>query len=294
MKTVKRATPEGKTYRYMPEKDFVVYYYKDNDIPEIPLHYHEFYELLFLVDGNLDYIVEEEIYQLEKGDLLFIPPGVFHNPIIHNFDIPYERYVLWISVFAMNKIFELDENADMFKEESSNKLYLLRSKGYTASILHGYFKSLFDSYEAKNICYKSEGYSIIMNMLTVYNRESYNKTKNIMGGKKDVLISNIVNYINSHITEDLSLNKISAIFFINKYTISRKFKSAMKISYYQYVIQKRLSIGKQYLLEGMCANEVYKLCGFNDYVSFYRAFKKEYKISPSEFKNIHNEFMNIK
>nr|WP_243238655.1 AraC family transcriptional regulator [Romboutsia sp. 1001713B170207_170306_H8] len=277
----------------MPEKDFVVYYYKDTEIPEVPLHYHEFYELLFLIDGNLDYIVEDYIYHLEKGDLLFIPPGVFHNPIIHNFDVPYERYVLWISVFAINKIFELDEDADIFKDESFNKSFLLRSKGYIASTLQGAFKSLFDSYEEKKYCYKSEGYSIIIQILTMYNRELYNRTKNIMSGSKDTLISSILHYINAHITEDLSLDNIASIFFINKYTISHKFKDVMNISYYQYVIQKRLSIGKQHLLEGMPANRVYKVCGFSDYACFYRAFKKEYGFSPSKLKQIHKECMNI-
>lgn len=288
-----KASVEQKTYMYMPKKDYVVYYYKDDDIDEIPLHYHEFYEILFIIDGNLDYIIGDDIYHLEKGDLLFIPPGVFHNPIIHNFDIPYERYVVWISVFAMNKIFELDEDADMFKDESVNKLFLFRTEGYTRIALEGKFRELFNSYEEKKFCYKSEGYSIITQILTLYNRELYNRSQNIINGTTDTLISSILHYINANIAQDLSLDKISSVFFTNKYTISHKFKDIMKISYYQYVIQKRLSVGKQYLLEGMPANTVYKVCGFSDYACFYRAFKKEYGFPPSKLKKIHNEYMNI-
>ena len=284
---------EKKTYMYMPKKDYVVYYYKDNNIEQIPLHYHEFYELLFLIDGNLDYIVGDDIYHLEKGDLLFIPPGVFHNPIIHNFDIPYERYVLWISVFAMKKIFELDEDAGMFRDESVNKLFLFRSKGYVNVTLQDAFKELFKSYEEKKFCYKSECYSIITKILTLYNRELYNRTNNIMSGTKDTLISNVLHYIDTHITDDLSLDKIESIFYISKYTISHKFKEVMNISYYQYVIQKRLSIGKKFLLDGVPANIVYKSCGFSDYACFYRAFKKKYGFYPSKLKKIHNEYMNI-
>ena len=288
-----KASVEQKTYMYMPKKDYVVYYYKDDDIDEIPLHYHEFYEILFIIDGNLDYIIGYDIYHLEKGDLLFIPPGVFHNPIIHNFDIPYERYVVWISVFAMNKIFELDEDADMCKDESVNKLFLFRTEGYTRIALEGKFRELFNSYEEKKFCYKSEGYSIITQILTLYNRELYNRSQNIINGTTDTLISSILHYINANIAQDLSLDKISSVFFTNKYTISHKFKDIMKISYYQYVIQKRLSIGKQYLLEGMPANTVYKVCGFSDYACFYRAFKKEYGFPPSKLKKIHSEYMNI-
>ena len=208
-----KASVEQKTYMYMPKKDYVVYYYKDDDIDEIPLHYHEFYEILFIIDGNLDYIIGDDIYHLEKGDLLFIPPGVFHNPIIHNFDIPYERYVVWISVFAMNKIFELDEDADMFKDESVNKLFLFRTEGYTRIALEGKFRELFNSYEEKKFCYKSEGYSIITQILTLYNRELYNRSQNIINGTTDTLISSILHYINANIAQDLSLDKISSVFF---------------------------------------------------------------------------------
>ena len=44
-----KASLEEKTYMYMPKKDYAVYYYKDDEIDEIPLHYHEFYEILFLI-----------------------------------------------------------------------------------------------------------------------------------------------------------------------------------------------------------------------------------------------------
>ncbi len=282
-----------KTYMYMPEKDYAVYYYEDKVLPEIPFHYHEFYELLFFVDGNLDYIVGDNIYHLEKGDLLIIPPGVFHNPIIHNFDISYKRFVLWISVFAINKIFELDEDAAMFTKESVENSYLFRSKGHISATLQVSFRTLFESFEGKQICYKSEGYSIITQILILYNRELYNSSKNIIEEPKDTLISNILKYINANITEDLSLDKVASVFFINKYTISHKFKDVMKISYYQYVIQKRLSIGKYNLLEGMPVSKVHKSCGFSDYACFYRAFKKEYGFSPSKLKEVHREYMNI-
>ena len=121
----------------------------------------------------------------------------------------------------------------------------------------------------------------------------YNRSQNIINGTTDTLISSILHYINENISQDLSLDKISSVFFISKYTISHKFKDFMKISYYQYVIQKRLSIGKQYLLEGMPANTVYKMCGFSDYACFYRAFKKEYGFPPSKLKKTHNEYMKI-
>lgn len=72
-----------------------------------------------------------------------------------------------------------------------NKLFLFRTEGYTRIALEGKFRELFNSYEEKKFCYKSEGYSIITQILTLYNRELYNRSQNIINGTTDTLISSI-------------------------------------------------------------------------------------------------------
>lgn len=55
----------------------------------------------------------------------------------------------------------------------------------------------------------------------------------------------------------------------------------------QYISKKRLARCREALLGDVPVTKVYLLFGFHDYSSFYRAFKKEYGISPKDFKELH-------
>ena len=82
---------------YMAEPDFEIDHYKDARYPPVASHYHEFYEIFLFVSGNVDYVVHDKMFRLKPGDLLIIPPAIMHHPIFRDFEIPYERYVLWLS-----------------------------------------------------------------------------------------------------------------------------------------------------------------------------------------------------
>ena len=99
------------------------------------------------------------------------------------------------------------------------------------------------------------------------------------------LYQNILNYIETHINENISLNTIADNFYVSKYHIAHIFKNQMGLSIHQYILKKRLSICKAAIVSGSNINTVFLECGFGDYSSFYRAFKKEFGISPKEFKN---------
>ena len=54
-------------------------------------------------------------------------------------------------------------------------------------------------------------------------------------------------------------------------------------SVHRYILQKRLIMARQMMASGRPTSEVYQHCGFGDYSNFYRAFRKEYQISPREY-----------
>ena len=62
----------------------------------VDLHHHDFYEIYYFISGDVEYRVEGKNYVLQKGDLLLISPGVFHQPVVRP-GTPYERIVLWIN-----------------------------------------------------------------------------------------------------------------------------------------------------------------------------------------------------
>ena len=66
---------------------------------QLQLHSHTFYELLYCCnDCGAEYLVGADRYRLQKGDIVFVPPGISHRPLLpEHMQEPYERYVLWFS-----------------------------------------------------------------------------------------------------------------------------------------------------------------------------------------------------
>ena len=70
---------------------------------QVQLHSHTFYELIYCVNScGAEYLVGSARYRLQQGDIIFVPPGVSHRPVLpENMETPYMRYVLWLSTAFM-------------------------------------------------------------------------------------------------------------------------------------------------------------------------------------------------
>ena len=108
----------------MAEPDFEIDHYKDAYYHPVTSHYHEFYEIFLFVSGNVDYVVHDKMFRLKPGDLLVIPPAVMHHPIFRDFDIPYERFVLWLSPLAFDTMKKIDPEIDSFVRPGHAKTFL--------------------------------------------------------------------------------------------------------------------------------------------------------------------------
>ena len=93
----------------------------------------------------------------------------------------------------------------------------------------------------------------------------------------------INSYIDSHIDCKILLSDISDYVGLSESRLSHLFKEYLGISILQYIINKRLTIAKDMLKIGTSINDVCTKCGFQDYSSFLRTFKKKFNISPKAY-----------
>ena len=127
----------------------------------------------------------------------------------------------------------------------------------------------------------------VSDLLMQINRTVYEQHHPLTRKAQLSLYEQLCFYIDEHLSEDLSLERLAAELFVSKYHIAHVFKDEIGMSIHQYISKKRLARCREALLGDVPVTKVYLLFGFHDYSSFYRAFKKEYGISPKDFKELH-------
>ncbi len=121
--------------------------------------------------------------------------------------------------------------------------------------------------------------SLIMDECNKSESEESNKsiTKDMAPVKK---------YIDDHYSENISLDILAGIFFINKFYLTRLFKKQYGVSIINYLIQVRITRAKQLLrFTDMSIENISSEIGFNDNNYFSRTFKNVEGISPREFRS---------
>ena len=125
----------------------------------------------------------------------------------------------------------------------------------------------------------------VNDLLLLLNRQAH-ELENPKEAKEGLsLYQNLLYYIEDHLEEDLTLEKLAAAFYVSKYHIAHVFKDSTGLSVHQYIMKKRLFACKNAIPDCENISDVYLQFGFKDYSSFYRAFKKEFGISPKEYKS---------
>ncbi len=269
----------------MNRKDFEIQHKRDTFLEDVELHHHDFYEIYYLISGDVTYAIEGRMYHVMPGDILFLNPMELHQVSIKKEADAYERYVLWLDPAMLTRLSTMSTNLGrcLDKERDSYCNQLRVPPEYKPEIK----KLMDDIYKESD----STGFgidvmetSLISRLLVLLNRladmDTSAKKEQESGSK---LITDIIDYINVHYGEQLSLEEIAEQLFVSKYHLSHEFRKQMGTGVYRYIQKKRVQIARQMLANGDKPYDVYTQCGFRDYAGFYRAFTTEYGIGPREF-----------
>src|SRR5699024_7122197 len=104
--------------------------------------------------------------------------------------------------------------------------------------------------------------------------------------EKRELLDELLLYIEKNLADRINLTDTARMFLVSESTINQLFRKRMKVSFYRFVTQRRLIAAKTLLMEGIPAETASAQVGFGDYSVFYRAFKREYGISPMEYRKL--------
>lgn len=271
--------------------NFKIFHIRDKKDIKFEYHHHDFSKIVILIDGDLTYYIEGKAYILKPWDILFVNKNEIHKPVV-NPNKYYERIVIWLNPDFMAKYAQ--GNNDLlkcFEVAIKNNYNLLRLNMKSIEIIKNLIQDIQNCNNSNEFGSEILKESLFVQLMVLMNRLFLNSDKNrdIEDIQYDKTIEGVLNYINSNLENDLSIDTIASEFFISKYYLMRKFKNQIGSSIHNYVVQKRLILARSLISNGLSMSSVCSRCGFNDYSSFVRAFKKVYGVSPSNYNpTIHN------
>lgn len=253
------------------------------------LHSHSFYELIYCVRcENIQYLIGTERYRLQQGDIIWIPPGVSHCPLFPaGMNIPYERIVLWVNAERMTEFFSRWPELNL-QQDLTLCHYLLRTAGMAREreLRESFLRGCKES-EKRLPGWEAALYGNTNLLLTMVMRAMNGKGEPPLREKTE-LLDELLAYVSAHLGEKITVSGAARNLHVSESTITHLCRKRLGLSFYRYVTQQRLDRARRLMLETGDLGSVAEQAGFCDYTAFFRAFKQEYGLSPSEYRKIHD------
>ncbi len=233
-------------------------------------HYHDRFELYYMISGRCRFFINDKSYDVLPGDVVLIPERVIHKTNYGNEE--HSRILIECTGHF------LPEEA---RSEISSMVYLYRNASATEDILE-LLRKIEDEYKNPDV-YSFDAIRSYMHLL-VYLMIRNKSTVSILS-RGNAMIEDVVGYVKDNFASDISLSEVAKRYFISSEHLSRTFKRQTGFCFNEFLTLVRLQHA-EYMLKnrkGRSISEIAYSCGFNDSNYFSDKFKRSYGKSPLRY-----------
>lgn len=251
------------------------------------LHLNDCIEIYIFIEGDVHYVIEDEYFVLNRGDILVIPPRSIHVPIIKS-ECEYERFYMLFPRESLADYLSSPLDALMTKEKGAGLRLSLddEQRSRALSIL----------YRMSEICKTSGGewdsltlHALSLEFLCVL-CESDDR-----GAVSDIhlrpqrplpeLIKNVLTYISTSAPDVSGAADIAQKFNISAPYLSSVFKQYVGVTVNSYLRAKKIAVAKELLRDGNSVSYACYASGFSDSSYFIKVFKACTGVTPKKYKD---------
>lgn len=242
-----------------------------NEFTKFSMHTHTNAEVFYFVSGKAVYHVEGSAYTLQPGDILLMRPAEAHY-VEQDRTLPYERICLNFDTGILTALDPEKALLRPFFDREPGKRNLYRTSA--SDECRGYLDNILNS--------PNDRFKAVANLILLLRELDRQFVKdNASIAQSDTLEYRIVRFINQNLQKELTIQTLCEQFFISRAQLCRRFKKITGTSVGKYVTVKRLIKAQSMILQGTKPTDVYGLCGYQDYSTFYRAYLQYFGHSPS-------------
>lgn len=250
-------------------------------------HWHEEAELTLITSGKCIYKIDLVEYEVEEGDILFVPPLFLHSITLgNNKKVSSETYVFHLKFLGGNStdICSTRYLAPIMNQEFSMPCVI--KPNYPAYVsLRKIFNQINTTYDESIIGYELALKSLFLQ--TIFLLLQYSKKVAVPETEKvSDKIKNVLDYIELHYSETITVSQLAKLCYFSDYHFMRFFKKHMNMTCVEYINNLRLEKAVELFEKGNSSiMEVSLSVGFHNLSYFHRAFKKKYRMTPLSFIN---------
>lgn len=245
----------------------------------LSIHIHDFYEIYYSIAGGKEFFISDSYYEIHPHDVFFIYPNENHH-ITQMENIRHER----INIAIHPKFIE------QYSTSQTSLLACFQNSANRVTNLSVDAQKKFD-YLIKKIA-KTEGFGKdllenlylceILIMLQKNGREAIVK-QTPSNDPIFAMAQAVLHYINTHLEEDLPLERLAKEFFISQSYLCRIFKKYTGITINRYISARRISLAMSLMNEGVRPSDVCSQVGFKNYNNFFKTFVAVVGTSPKNY-----------
>ena len=231
-------------------------------------HSHPRHEIMFIVDGTVEYIVENRRHELKKGDVLLVKPELIHfaKRIIST---PSTRYCIGFFPDAI-------QNAHMAKEIfDKGEHFTLPDTSVFCELVISLHHVISENRKNADIFSKN-----IIDAMIVSLYDEIRESNEKLPEHAPTNLQRIISYISSNLTTIHNMEEIAEALFFSKSYLGHLFKKEMGMGIMEYIRNKKVLRAHSLILTGAKPTEIYLECGFSNYPSFFNAYKAFFGFSP--------------
>lgn len=257
------------------------FHLRDREGQERDFHFHDFDKVVILLSGRVEYEIEDASYLLRPWDILLIKHHAIHRANI-DVCVPYDRVILYLDGGQIGRLLPEAGLMECFDRADRRGQYLVTPGEEERARLEELMRRFEEAQTDEGFGAEAMRTALLLQILVCLGRIAPPPVRAAeITAVPDDKITQVLSYINEHLTEPLTVDALAERAYLSKYHFMRLFKSQTGSTVHEYILQKRLLNAAKLIRHETPAGRAAMESGFADYSAFYRAFRKTFGVRPT-------------
>ncbi|WP_139993250.1 AraC family transcriptional regulator [Paenibacillus paridis] len=247
-------------------------------------HYHNGFEIFYLISGSINYFIEDQVYSVVRGVLLFININEIHK-LVNSSGESFERITLVFKKDFVDALFPNHDTFDVLSTFLTGK-HMMRLGRQEQTFVEQLFDKMIHEFNNQPPGYEFYLKTLLFELLIfMYRKNESDSIERTETHSVHHKVFKIVNYINHHYQQPLTISHIASEFYISPSYFCKLFRDNTGFTFTEYVNNVRVKEARVLLTQSrMKVADISERVGYESLTHFGRIFKEITGLSPLKYR----------